>query len=599
VRRGLIVFAGLASVAVACLGPTQVDVRLSTDLAPRPRVRVAVFAGAPPLVEGQGDAVAEIEWTGASEIGSLTLVPKGDRSAPLAVRVVMTTNGRDPRECTDKDAAGCIISRRALAFVPHTSLSLPIRLSERCLGVPCSPDTTCALGTCVSSTVACDAGSCVLPAEQGTPVDAGAPDAFAPDAEVEAGVDASVPPELANLAAGSAHTCLVRSGKLRCWGDNRSGQLGLDDTKSRGDEPNVIATLPPVDLRGGTPRGLGLGRAHTCVAMTDGKVKCWGDNSQGQLGLGDRVNRGDTAGSMASLPAVDLVTPVAQVVAGRDHTCVLFIDGRVKCWGDNSEGQLGLGDLLPRGANPVSLPKLIALVDLGPGRTARLLAAGAAFTCALLDDGSVKCWGRNADGQLGQGTTKPTIGGAPGEMGAALPPVDLGGPAGRIAAGGHHVCARLASGGIKCWGDNSEGQLGQGDTKSRGSAPEDMGGNLPELKRPSGTLLGASLGERFGCLLYVAAGAVHCLGSGADGALGTGNLSRQDQVPQQAVELGLVVAAPVSEIAAGGRHACVVAGGVVKCWGRNVEGQLGLGDVNNRGDEAGEMGPALPSVPLP
>ncbi len=202
VRRGLVVFAGLGLVALACLGPTQVDVRLSTDLTPRPRVRVAVFAGKPPLVEGQGDAVAEIEWTGAPDIGSLTLVPKDDRSAPLAVRVVMTTNGRDPRECTDKDATGCVISRRALAFVPHTSLSLPIRLSERCIGVPCSPDTTCALGACVPSTVACEGGSCVLPAEQGPPPDAGVADG-APDAPLEeAGVDASVPPEFSNLAAG-------------------------------------------------------------------------------------------------------------------------------------------------------------------------------------------------------------------------------------------------------------------------------------------------------------------------------------------------------------------------------------------------------------
>jgi alpha-tubulin suppressor-like RCC1 family protein len=128
----------------------------------------------------------------------------------------------------------------------------------------------------------------------------------------------------------------------------------------------------------------------------------------------------------ATLPAVDLGPgrTALQLTAGDAHTCARLDDGSVKCWGFNIIGPLGLGDTQPRGDGPGEMGAALPAVDLGPGRTALQLTAGNAQTCARLDDGSVKCWGWNGSGQLGLGDTQ-TRGDGPGEMGAALPAVQL------------------------------------------------------------------------------------------------------------------------------------------------------------------------------
>jgi alpha-tubulin suppressor-like RCC1 family protein len=187
----------------------------------------------------------------------------------------------------------------------------------------------------------------------------------------------------------------------------------------------------------------------------------------------------------ATLPAVDLGPgrTALQVIAGDRHTCARLDDGSVKCWGRNLEGQLGLGDTVQRGASPGQMGASLPSVSLGPGRTALQLTAGAEHTCARLDDGSAKCWGRNDFGQLGLGDTQPR-GGGPGEMSAALPAISLG--PGRtalgLAAGGGHTCARLDDGAVKCWGLNDVGQLGLGDTLNRGDGPGQMGAALPVVQ---------------------------------------------------------------------------------------------------------------------
>ncbi len=149
------------------------------------------------------------------------------------------------------------------------------------------------------------------------------------------------------------------------------------------------------------------GPAHTCVIKA-GKVKCWGYNSSGQLGIGEKsflASKGDEPGEMgAALQAVDLGPATAKALAlGAEHTCALLESGDVKCWGLNDEGQLGQGDILSRGDEPGELGTMLAPINLGAGRKATSIAAGASHSCALLDDGSVKCWGDNSNGQLGQG----------------------------------------------------------------------------------------------------------------------------------------------------------------------------------------------------
>jgi E3 ubiquitin-protein ligase HERC3 len=185
-----------------------------------------------------------------------------------------------------------------------------------------------------------------------------------------------------------------------------------------------------------------------------------------------------------NLPAVDLGTgrTAQALAAGYNHTCALLDDGTVKCWGWNYTGQLGLGDTSDRGDAPLEMGDDLPAVDLGTGRTAQALAAGYLHTCALLDDGTVKCWGRNNSGQLGLGDTGDR-GQVIGEMGDDLPAVDLG--TGRtaqaLAAGEFHTCALLDDGTVKCWGRNGYGQLGLGDTSDRGDEPVEMGDALPAI----------------------------------------------------------------------------------------------------------------------
>jgi hypothetical protein len=139
------------------------------------------------------------------------------------------------------------------------------------------------------------------------------------------------------------------------------------------------------------------------------------------------------------------------VVTGTEHTCALLDDGHVKCWGFNTAGQLGYGDTYRRGGDPRDMGDALPIVDLGTGRLATALAAGGLATCAILDDGSLKCWG---DGDLdGTNGGAPNIGDAPGEMGDALRPIDLGGRRARQAALGRNIgCVLADDGAVVCWG---------------------------------------------------------------------------------------------------------------------------------------------------
>lgn len=156
---------------------------------------------------------------------------------------------------------------------------------------------------------------------------------------------------------------------------------------------------------------------------------------------------------------------------GLEHSCALLDDQTVKCWGRNDQGQLGLGDTNDRGLDSSTMGDALPSVALG--EPALAVAAGDSHTCALLESGGVKCWGRNDAGQLGQGDAA-NRGDEPGEL-EALSPVDLGPGATAIAIdAGTHTCVILSSGGIKCWGPNTQGQLGLGDTLPRGITPGDV-----------------------------------------------------------------------------------------------------------------------------
>src|SRR5262249_46529483 len=156
--------------------------------------------------------------------------------------------------------------------------------------------------------------------------------------------------------------------------------------------------------------------------LDDNSVKCWGENSSGELGLGDGTRRGRSPGDMGdALPVVNLGTnAVAKSLSlGAEHTCALLSDGHIKCWGRNDSGELGQGQPYGRGRSAGQMGDALDVVQLGTGRSAKLIAAGAHHTCAALDDDTLKCWGQNADGQLGLGSTAAR-GKQAGEMGDSL-----------------------------------------------------------------------------------------------------------------------------------------------------------------------------------
>eukprot|EP01084_Bolivina_argentea_P239034 401691_1 len=188
--------------------------------------------------------------------------------------------------------------------------------------------------------------------------------------------------------------------------------------------------LSEVDLGTGfNVARIAVGELHACAVSTLNKLKCWGENNYGELGYGDRNDRGDGPGEMGNnlLPEVDLGTGfnVARIAVGELHACAVSTLNKLKCWGENNYGELGYGDRNDRGDGPGEMGNNLSEVDLGTGFTAIGIVSGEAHRCAVSALNTIKCWGGNNLGQLGYGDTN-TRGGGPGEMGNNLPEVDLG-----------------------------------------------------------------------------------------------------------------------------------------------------------------------------
>jgi alpha-tubulin suppressor-like RCC1 family protein len=263
-----------------------------------------------------------------------------------------------------------------------------------------------------------------------------------------------------DIVSGGNHNCAIfADSSVKCWGSNQNGQLGLGHTATYGNAPDQMGQeLPSLRLGTGVKVWtLAAGANHTCALFVDGRIKCWGENQDGQLGLGDTRSRGDTPGSMGDrLPFIDLGEgrTAVQIATGARHTCALLDNGALKCWGYNGHGQLGQGNAFNYGSVSDTMGDVLDPVKLGKGMKVIQVTAGALHTCALLDNRTTKCWGYAQYGTLGQGNQNQT-GDSPVEMGDRLPPIDLGTNGSRVAelvAGGLHQCARFESGAVKCWG---------------------------------------------------------------------------------------------------------------------------------------------------
>jgi alpha-tubulin suppressor-like RCC1 family protein len=378
----------------------------------------------------------------------------------------------------------------------------------------------------------------------------------------------------ANFASGGVHTCAIsKTGQLKCWGSNISGQLGYGDVTDR---------LAPA----ATAINVGVGRTvkrvvasvannHTCALLDDATVKCWGNNSFGQLGYADSVTRNSPPDPVVNLGSSNTAKSIA---VGSGFTCIILDTNGVKCWGLNSSGQLGYGDTTSRSA-----PAATTIV-LGPGTAAKEVVAGSAHACALLADNTVTCWGANSVGQLGNCTNNNSL--------SPTSPINLGSgrTAKRLAAGSNHTCAILDNDALKCWGTNSFGELGYGDTTSR-SAPDAATVNLGVGR----TAKLVTAGTDHTCAL-LDDNTVKCWGGNSSGQLGYEDTNQRSAPPALAVNLGTGRVA--RRLLASTQHTCVILNdNGIKCWGANASGLFGLGTSGEtRGDQLNEMGDFLPEV---
>jgi alpha-tubulin suppressor-like RCC1 family protein len=380
---------------------------------------------------------------------------------------------------------------------------------------------------------------------------------------------------ISHVVAGLFRTCaLFNTGKVRCWGMNDAGQLGYGNTKTIGDN-ETPASAGNVDI-GGSALQITVGDFHTCTLLDTDKVRCWGYNAKGRLGYGNTKTIGDNE-TPASAGNVDVGGNALQISAGGYHTCALLDSGNVRCWGSGDYGQLGYGNTKTKTIGDDETPASAGNVDVG-GKVNQI-TAGYMHTCALLNTGKVRCWGYAGEGQLGYGNTE-WIG--YDETPASAGDVDVGGNIIQITAGSSHTCALLDTGKVRCWGYNKYGQLGYGNTdwvgddETPASAGDvDVGGNVIQI----------TAGYYHTCAL-LNTGKVRCWGGNQYGQLGYGNTNDigNDETPASAGDVN--VGGKVLQISAGANHTCILLGtGNVRCWGYNVEGQLGYGNTNTIGDD--------------
>jgi len=399
---------------------------------------------------------------------------------------------------------------------------------------------------------------------------------------------------VAAFSVGGEHTCAVSyAGTVRCFGDNTWGQLGLGSTDTIGDDETPLehdrnVKLPDVGV-------VAAGLNHTCALTLQHEVYCWGDNRLGQLGLGHTKAWGDELGEVPE--RVELDGPVSAIAAGESHTCALLYGGEVRCWGSNAVGQLGHGDgfVGTVGAGDLPYPNVLDAprVPLGENPTVRSLSAGRGdHTCAVSGLGEAYCWGEGADGRLGSGDVK--------SIGLDVEPADAGGvsisevPRAAFAST-RHTCVVTAEYGLQCFGANDDGQLGLGHQDNLGD-DEGVGAVSFDLGREA--IVSAALTDRSSCAL-TRHGTVYCWGSGADGRLGYGSTDAigDDEVPSAVDGYGPVkLLSATTAIGAGSDHVCALTDDArLRCWGLADGGRLGQGidDIGAFGDEPQEREPPV------
>ena len=309
------------------------------------------------------------------------------------------------------------------------------------------------------------------------------------------------------------------------------------------------------------PTKVAAGTSHACAVLADGSVKCWGLNTNGQLGNG-------TTTQSTSPVLVTAISNATALSAGSTHTCAVLADGTAKCWGQNASGQIGNG---VANATNITAPTAVLAAASTSLTNVSAIAAGTSFTCAVINSGvsgTAKCWGLNTNGQLGNGTT--TSSSYPTTV-LASSGVTLTGVV-AISTGTSHACAILSSGAVKCWGLNTNGQLGNGST-TQSAYPVAVTGIDGNASKASVIDLGAS----HSCVVIVG-GTAKCWGLNTNGQLGNGTTT-QSTTPVTVLSAAATNLTNVSSLSSGAAFTCAIigsgSGATAKCWGLNTNGQLG------------------------
>jgi alpha-tubulin suppressor-like RCC1 family protein len=345
------------------------------------------------------------------------------------------------------------------------------------------------------------------------------------------------------VSAGDSHTCGIRSShRLYCWGADFSGQLGDGGTTSSGQ-------LTPTEVFGGATdwAAVDAGGDTTCARKTTGRLYCWGRDEQGEVGDGGANNGPHPAPTEVAGGFTDWTA----FSAGKFHTCARRATGRLYCWGYDGYGEVGDG-----GANT----NRFAPAQVSGGFTNwTAVSAGGHHTCARKSTGRLYCWGRDADGQVGDGSAN---------NGAHPVPTEVAGGATNwqaVAAGGFHTCARRASGRLYCWGLNSSGQLGTGNLVPRPD-PREVVGQFTDW-------MGLTAGFRHTCARR-SDGRVWCWGDDDFGQVGNGAPFSDRLIPNPVTGGATDWANPE----AGHGHSCArKTNRTLWCWGYDSGGQLGDG----------------------
>jgi alpha-tubulin suppressor-like RCC1 family protein len=398
-------------------------------------------------------------------------------------------------------------------------------------------------------------------------------------------IDANELTTVTEVDAGGGHTCVRIGASVRCFGAGLNGRLGYANTLSIGDN-ELPSSVRFVEI-GANVGALATGNAHTCAVTGANAVVCWGLGTAGRLGLGGMSDIGDTE-TPASAGNVNVGIPMTSIVAGAAHTCALGND-KVRCWGHGQYGQLGYASVTNVGDDE----EPFNFGDVNVGEQVRQIAAGAQHTCAVTNTNQVYCWGAGDGGRLGYGNT---VNRGDDEQPAMYGPVPVSGEVLQVSAGVYHTCVVFQNKLVRCWGANTNFQLGLPGEPATTIFGDDEPASVAPLVNVGGDVTQIACGAFHTCAL-LSTGGVRCWGQNLYGQLGYGHTSAigDNETPSAAGDINLGGVAV--EITAGENHTCArLAGGTVRCWGRGEDGRLGYGNTANIGDN--EAPAAAGDVPV-